>query len=67
MNLVSGIFALMISSTVFICLFIYQFFTVGMHVELFIRDIIVFIILYSCGKFLFGYIESIFELGRKIL
>ena len=67
MNLLSRILALMLASVIFISLFVYQYFFVGINLELFIRDVVVFTGIYLCAKFLFGYIESIFELERKAL
>ncbi len=67
MNLISRIFSLMLASIVFICLFIYQYFTVDLNLELFFRDVTVFALTYITVKFLFGYVESILEVGRKAL
>ena len=67
MNLISRIFSLMLASIIFICLFIYQYFTVDLNLELFFRDVTVFVLTYITVKFLFGYVESILEVGRKAL
>jgi hypothetical protein len=67
MNLISKMFALMLASVVFISLFVYQFFQIGINLELLFKDIVVFFAIFTCSKFLFGHIETIFELGRKTL
>ena len=67
MRLVSGILSLLISSTVFIGLFLFDFLFELLTFEVLIRDIVVFLVIYFIGNILLGYIEDIFENCRKIL
>ena len=67
MNLISRVFSLMLASIIFICLFMYQYFMMDLNLEFFFRDVAVFALTYITAKFLFGYVESILEVGRKAL
>lgn len=64
---ISGFISLLLASTIFLGSFLVQFFLENISIDFFIRNMILFSMVYLITKVLLGYVEVMFENCRKIL